>query len=56
MRIIEQSEESTLPEVEEPKVKEPKPAKSNSIQEDLFDIAQRLYTIGNELNKIATKL
>ena len=56
MRIIEQSEETTLPEVEAPEVKEPKPVKKNTIQEDLFDIAQKLYTIGNELSKIATKL
>lgn len=57
MRIIEQPEEkTTLPEVETPEVKEEKPVKKNSIQEDLFDIAQKLYTIGNELSKLATKL
>lgn len=56
MRIIEQPEETTLPEVETPEVKEEKPVKRNSIQEDLFDIAQKLYTIGNELSKLATKL
>ena len=57
MRIIEQAEEkTTLPEVETPEVKEEKPVKKNSIQEDLFDIAQKLYTIGNELSKLATKL
>jgi hypothetical protein len=56
MRIIEQPEETTLQEVETPEVKEEKPVKKNSIQEDLFDIAQKLYTIGNELSKLATKL
>lgn len=59
MRIIDPVEEiaseepSVLPEVEK---KPEKSEKSTTIQEDLFNVAQELFNIGNTLNKLATKL
>ena len=59
MRIIDPVEEviseepSTLPEVEKKPEKSEKPT---TIQEDLFNIAQEIFNIGNTLNKLATRL
>ena len=59
MRVIE-SNKTTLPESElddmEPDYESKKTDSKQSLQRDLFDIAQQLYTVGNQLSKLATKL
>lgn len=59
MRIIE-SNETTLPELElddaKPNSESKKTDSKQSLQRDLFDIAQQLHTVGNQLSKLATKL
>lgn len=60
MRVIESNE--TLPEVElelddaKPNCESKKTDSKQSLQRDLFDIAQQLHTVGNQLSKLATKL
>ena len=61
MRVIE-SNETTLPELElelddvKPDRESKKTDSKQSLQRDLFDIAQQLHTVGNQLSKLATKL
>lgn len=59
MRVIE-SNKTTLPESElddmEPDYESKKTDSKQSLQRDLFDIAQQLHTVGNQLSKLATKL
>ena len=59
MRVIE-SNKTTLPELElddmEPDYESKKTDSKQSLQRDLFDIAQQLHTVGNQLSKLATKL
>lgn len=58
MRIIEQEEETTLPQEETPKVTETKkdnPAKS-SVQQEILQIAKDFHELGNKLIELATKL
>lgn len=61
MRVIELNE-TTLPESElelddaKPNSESKKTDSKQSLQRDLFDIAQQLHTVGNQLSKLATKL
>ena len=63
MRIIEESDKTTLPELEFPEPDEPK-EKSNDeskgsktwLQKEMFNIAKEIHELGNKLMDVASKL
>lgn len=56
MRIIEADQKEEVLQEPIPKEIEKNLDKPRSIQEDLFDIAEELHTIGSKLSKLAAKL